>query len=234
MIKLQLFFMVCFSSTTFFSQEVVKESRFKIGIHGAPEYYIPRASNKSKNGSTYSNIVEAQNRNFSPGFSYSLGVQVIYNLNKFFELTSGVGFTQLNGNYNDNANWNGFPNIEFRTSAYYGEIPLMLSFTKGEKKIKFVSSFDVAFLFAQHYKLRYSQESLEFYAFNDHEIVQKAEKFDVNFRIGLSLGIDYQVAAKTHLRFQPQIKHGWLINPDGLVNNSFVNIGFNCGLIREF
>lgn len=239
--RVYLFVLILFNFSYCLAQDSTKVKKHKLGlgIDFSPNYCFRSLSNND--GSSNSDIVINNRENYEiPHFGYNAGVNVHYNLFKFFQIQTGVSFVNcgydtkwLEINYFDRNNLVAvYGKGKFKYIYKYISVPLKFDFLFGNKKLKAKFGVGTSADFFIEEKVRYIVKKYD----GNKEVSSYKNRRDnyknLNISLLISSGIDYKVR-RLHITAQPIIRYGLLKIIDAPVTARLWNAGIDLGLIYD-
>lgn len=232
--KIFVIFFISLICTELYAQDRPVQSKFKLGIYFSPEYSSMNRSMREGDNNVSQDFLNTWNRRTSGALGYSTSILTMYSLNKNIEIATGIGFSKWSEQHKDETYYINSPSYEAKISQYYFEIPLKVSFLIGSKKLKFITSTEIAYNVNSFFRENLSDEYATYYNVTDNNKLVTENQFLPGVRFGFSSGIDYELAAKLHLRIEPQIKYYALLWKNRPINLSTWVVGVNLGLTKSF
>jgi hypothetical protein len=225
-----IFILFCALNSSYGQEEPVKAkpefARFKIGLLVTPEmgYRIITIKKDFADIPYYQEMVKMRNERDTPNLGFSAGVTASYNFSRKVSIEAGLQYANRGYTREDPTNININPETVF-DAPYFGkvpvafiykydwnylELPLRVVFTSGQGKLKFIATAGAAFGFVIRNK---TTLLIEYYNGDLEEATNLVTKDFNQFTISpqLSIGADYQISSRFHVRVEPIARHSFLM-----------------------
>lgn len=239
--KKYLTFLLAISFFGSFAQEIPtkKLNRFQFGVSFSPDVCY-RTLKNTDGSSTSDAIITLRNDMETIKFGYTTGMNLQYNLNRFFGLAFGIHYA--NKGYQDKKQDVVPPTsqpdpslpeqFKFIQNFHTLDLPLKLNFTLGKNKLRFTTGIGAA----MNYLLKESQTSIMY--FSDRTTRDSTPTGynykKLNISPFLSFGIDYQINSTMNLRIEPTLRYGTKQIIDAPITAFVFNAGLNVGYYIGF
>ncbi len=183
-------------------------------------------------------IVDERNKDEAPKYSYTTGVNALYNFND--QIALGFGFLYSNKGYKmeiDNLTFSSGEQTEIvklKTlyNMQYFDVPVNINLSFGSKKIRFVGAAGIVanfFIGETDRTVLYFQDHREYFTNSPGYDFKK-----VNLTATVSAGISYQMNKLTTLRLEPTFRYGLTRILDAPISATIFGAGLNLSYYVSF
>jgi len=236
-----LFSILCITlSYTSFSQEShsVNTSRFRIGIIAQPNIAYRRLL-KIENDDFLDLIITDRNKREIPKLGYNFGLNTEFKIANHFKLETGVNYSNKGYRTKKIVAFTSEPGLSHFQIGYvhhYIEVPLVLNYIVGKNKLKLISSFGVSMNVLVSSKIKsilyYENSSNKTTYSNMENEFETYKKF--NLTPSVSIGVEYQINAKTSIKVQPTFNYSILNIIDAPISAHLWSTGIQFGYYIGF
>lgn len=236
-----LFFLLTQAAINSYGQSANKQSaangssKIEIGVNVSPDICFRTLKNNSGSPITDA-IIEQRNKNEISKVGYTAGLNVCFNLKRFFGLETGIHYSNkgyqtdmqnLTYGYFNPPTGNVPAQVNFIYNMYYIDIPVKANFTFGKNKLRFIASAGIA----TNVFINETQTNVWVYPDKTDKETHKTAFGYKKFNISpmLSLGLDYKINNRMKLRIEPIVRYGMLPIIDAPITGSLYNSGLNIG-----
>jgi len=183
-------------------------------------------------------VVEGRNEQETPKYSYTTGVNALYNFND--QIALGFGVLYSNKGYKmeiDNLTFSSGEQTEIvklKTlyNMQYIDVPVNVNMSLGNKKIRFVGAAGIVanfFIGETDRTIIYFQDRREYFTNSPDYDFNK-----VNLTATVSAGISYQMNESTTLRLEPTFRYGLTKIMDAPISATLFSAGLNLSYFTSF
>ncbi len=186
---------------------VKNNSRFQLGVNYSGDYCYRFISNRDADP-TSEMIIKLRNEIEIPVFGYTTGLNFKYNLNNRIGFQLGLKYSRKGYQTKKSILFAADPTDpavadfgKFIHHYYFIDIPLLVNYTVGQKKVKFISSFGLV----NNIGIKQTNTSVLYFSDHIHKHIMDSD-FDYsryNISSFLSSGIVYNLNDKLSIRIEP-------------------------------
>ena len=186
--------------------------RFQIGVNISPDICYRTLKDFAHNAEGKSGV-EYGNLNEIVKLSYTTGLNICFNFNKYAGIETGVQYSnkgfqsKIYGNNPTQTN----PTLQYITNYHYIDIPLKANFIFGKRKVRFITSIGVV----TNFFIKQTETVIEVYPDRTERRTYRQNYYNgidfnrkVNISPTISIGIDYKINNRMNLRIEPTFRYG--------------------------
>ena len=237
--KLILFFLSCFITTANGQEEF---NKWMIGVNLSSDYCYRTLK---LNNDNYKFVLASWNENEQGKFGYTTGIVVNMNRNNHFGFEAGIQYSNKGyarkkmeltfsdpidpryGFVYDSTQSEALPSyLKINYNFYYVDIPLRVFYAFGEGKLRCITSLGITTSIFQKSTITFIKE------FGDGSKEKETHEDDkeyksINLSPTASIGLDYRLSDKFHIRAEPTFRYGILKIIDAPITGYLWNAGLN-------